>query len=478
MAATKGKILYKVYRALSYGLSPFLYLHLRWRVLRGLEHPLRWPERLGRPSHARPPGPLLWFHAVSLGESLATIPIIKQCILRRPDLNILMTTTTYSAFQVVRNCLPTGVIYQFAPLDTAAAIDTFIAHWKPKVIILMESELWPNLILGASQHGITMALLNARMSATSFKHWSIPVFIPLISLMLSKFSLILPLSNLQAIRFQLLQAPPPIISFAGDLKFAVEDIGMSVAEIKKVEDLRAQLAQRQVWMASSIHRGEEEVILEVHKMLLEAHPSLVTIIVPRHPLHGKEIALEMQKEGQNVALRSQGENITSGTNVYVVDTLGELRYLYGITSIAVVGGSFLPGLAGHNISEAAAAGCAVLTGPYIAHFSSMVAKMQQFNPMSVLQVHGKLDLAEALRNLLGDDKVLEAHRLAAKHAQQALACGIIVGTWNSLDSNVLRSAFGVDDIHKCSDCWPHMKIASLVIFAHVRMPELSIQQLR
>lgn len=157
----------------------------------------------------------------------------------------------------------------------------------------------------------------------------------------------------------------------------------------------------------------------------------------------------MQKEGQNVALRSQGENITSGTNVYVVDTLGELRYLYGITSIAVVGGSFLPGLAGHNISEAAAAGCAVLTGPYIAHFSSMVAKMQQFNPMSVLQVHGKLDLAEALRNLLGDDKVLEAHRLAAKHAQQALACGIIVGTWNSLDSNVLRSAFGVDDIHKC-----------------------------
>lgn len=159
----------------------------------------------------------------------------------------------------------------------------------------------------------------------------------------------------------------------------------------------------------------------------------------------------MQKEGQNVALRSQGEKITSATNVYVIDTLGELRYLYGITSIAVVGGSFLPGLAGHNISEAAAAGCAVLTGPYIGHFSSMVVKMQQFNPMSVLQVHGKFDLEEALRNLLKDDKVLEAHRMAAKHAQQTLASGIIVGTWNSLNSNVLRKCVWVDDIHtgKC-----------------------------
>ncbi|XP_022143949.1 probable 3-deoxy-D-manno-octulosonic acid transferase, mitochondrial isoform X2 [Momordica charantia] len=370
--ATKGKLLYKVYRAFSYGLSPLLYLHLRWRVLRGLEHPLRWPERLGSPSHPRPPGPLLWFHAVSLGEGLATVPIIKQCIQRRPDLIILMTTTTYSAFQVVKNCLPTGVIYQFAPLDTAAAMDNFISYWKPKVIMIMESELWPNLILGASQHGITMVLLNARMSPRSFKRWSAPVLLPLISFMLSKFSLILPLSNLQAIQFQLLQAPPLIISFAGDLKFAVEDGGMSEEEIKKVENLRAQLAERQVWMASSIHRGEEEVILEVHHMLLQAHPNLVTIIVPRHPQHGKEIAQAMQKEGQNVVLRSQGGNITSGANIYVVDTLGELRYLYGITPIAVVGGSFLPGLAGHNISEAAAAGCAVLTGestywPFLKH---------------------------------------------------------------------------------------------------------------
>ncbi|TYK07372.1 putative 3-deoxy-D-manno-octulosonic acid transferase [Cucumis melo var. makuwa] len=451
MAATKGKLIYKVYRALSYGLSPLLYLHLRWRVLRGLEHPSRWPERLGRPSHARPPGPLLWFHAVSLGEGLATIPVIKQCIQRRPDLIVLMTTTTYSAFQVVKNCLPTGVIYQidenissilllaFAPLDTAASIDTFIEYWKPKVIILMESELWPNLILGASQRGIDMALLNARMSATSFKHWSIPVFLPLISFMLSKFSLILPL----AIRFQLLQASPLVISFAGDLKFAVENVGMSEEEIKKVEDLRAQLAHRQAWMASSIHKGEEEVILQVHRMLLEAHPNLVTVIVPRHPQHGKEIALvgidilsESHTIGMFWSLLAKSSDVISTCNI------GELRYLYGITSIAVVGGSFLPGLAGHNISEAAAAGCAVLTGPYVGHFSSMVAKMQQFNPMSVLQVHGKVDLGGAIKNLLKDDKVLEAHRMAAKQAQQALASGIIVGTWNSLNSKVLRSAFG------------------------------------
>ncbi|XP_028077741.1 probable 3-deoxy-D-manno-octulosonic acid transferase, mitochondrial isoform X3 [Camellia sinensis] len=407
MERERGKLVYKVYRALSYGLSPLLHLHVRWRKFRGLEHPLRWPERLGRPSLPRPPGPLLWFHAVSLGEGMAAIPVVKCCIERRPDINILMTTTTLSAFEVIKNQLPSGVLYQFAPLDIPAAMDAFLGHWKPNAIMLMESELWPNLIMCASKNGIALALLNARMSTRSFNGWSGPLVLPLTSLMLSKFSLIAPLSTTQAIRFQLLQAPPSIINFSGDLKYVVEEalfgqslfwvtilshpateaFDLSNKDKRSIENLQLQLAPRRVWMASSIHRGEEEVMLGVHKLLKLVHPDVVTIIVPRHPQHGQEIALELQKEGVSVALRSRDDKLMPGTNIYVVDTLGELRDFYKLTPIAVIGGSFLPDLTGHNISEAAAAGCAVLTGHHVGHFAHMVQEMQRLNPLSVLQEH-------------------------------------------------------------------------------------------
>ncbi|CAI0469553.1 unnamed protein product [Linum tenue] len=365
VASTKGLMIYKVYRALTRGLSPLLQLHLRWRVFRCLEHPARWQERIGRPSLPRPPGPLVWFHAVSLGEGMAAIPVVRQCARRRPGLNILMTTTTMSAFKVLENDLPSGVLHQFCPVDTPAAIDAFLCYWKPSAVILLESELWPNLIMASSTKGIPLTLLNARMSVKSFKFWSAWA-LPLISLMLSKFALIIPLSTTQAIRFQLLQAPPSIINFAGDLKYVVEH-DMSKRNIASTEDLKEQLSDRHVWMAASVHRGEEQVILAVHRLLVRRYPDLVTIIVPRHLQLAHHIVEELQKEGLHVALRSRKQKITARGLVYVVDTLGELRHLYSLTPIALVGGSFCPGFAGHNISEAAAAGCAVLTG----HCSSL-----------------------------------------------------------------------------------------------------------
>ncbi|XWS66759.1 hypothetical protein CRYUN_Cryun05aG0228000 [Craigia yunnanensis] len=442
MAASKGELVYKIYRALTYGLSPLLHLHLHWRKLRGLEHPLRWPERLGRPSLPRPSsGSLLWFHAVSLGEGMAAIPVIKYCCQRRPDVNILMTTTTFSAFEVLKNRLPANVMYQFAPLDTPAAIDAFLGYWKPNWIVIMESELWPNLIMGASKCGVGLALLNARLSAKSFRNWSRPVLFPLISLLLSKFSLIAPLSSVQAIHFQLLQASPFSINFSGDLKYAVDEYELLVKDLRHIEDLQKQLYQKRVWMAASIHCGEEEIMLGVHNVLMQTHPDIVTIIVPRHPHHGQEIAEELRKGGQNVALRSQHEKLIPGTSIYVVDTLGELRQLYKLTSIAVIGGSFFPGLAGHNISEAAAAGCAVLTGHHVGHFSNMVREMQQINPLSVMQVSGKLELEKALMELFGDAKILESRQKAAKEAFHALSCSVVSNAWNLLNFHFLRQVF-------------------------------------
>ncbi|XP_047169903.1 probable 3-deoxy-D-manno-octulosonic acid transferase, mitochondrial isoform X2 [Vigna umbellata] len=411
----KGLVVYKLYRALSYGVSPLIHLHLRWRRFLGLEHPLRWPERLGHPSRPRRPGPLLWFHAVSLGEGMIAIPVIKHCIRRMPHLHVLMTITTMSAYEVLSKSLPSEIILQFSPVDTPTSIHSFLDYWKPNAIVLMESELWPNLIMDASRNGITLALLNARISEKSFKYWSGPVLLPLISLMLSKFSLIIPLSTEQGIRFQLLQAPPHIIHFSGDLKYVIEDFGVNERGRNNIENLRVQLTQKKVWMASSIHRGEEEIILGVHFALMQQQPNILTIIVPRHLQQGREIARKLEKEGQNVLLRSQYEKFKAGTNIYVVDTLGELRQLYTLTPIAVIGGSLLPGLSGHNISEAAAAGCAVLT---------------------VLQVSGKLELEKALVELFTNATLLEARGRAAREVFCSLSCGIVEKTWSLLNFHI------------------------------------------
>ncbi|KAI3738191.1 hypothetical protein L2E82_28212 [Cichorium intybus] len=439
MGASKGgEMVYMIYRAVTYGLSPLINLHIRWRKLRGLEHPLRWPERLGRPSLTRPPGSLIWFHAVSLGEGMSVVPVIKRCIERRPDVTILMTTTTTSAFEVLKTLLPCDVIYQFAPVDTPAAVNAFLEYWKPYALVLVESELWPNLVLTASANGVMLTLLNARMSIKSFTNWSRPLVRLLASLMVSKFSLIVPLSNIQAIHFQLLQASPLIIKFSGDLKLGIEDLVNISQNMTNMKDLHEKIADRRVWMASSIHRGEEEVMVSVHRGLMQKHNNILAIIVPRHPDFGQEIALELQKKGVHVALRSCGDSLTSETSVYVVDTLGELRQFYGFTPIAVIGGSFLPGLTGHNISEAAAAGCAVLTGEHVGHFSHMIMAMQRLNPLSVMQVGGGMELEEILDKLFSDPELLEARQMAAKQVFCALSSGIIENVWNLLEHHIFR----------------------------------------
>ncbi|KAG2602074.1 probable 3-deoxy-D-manno-octulosonic acid transferase, mitochondrial isoform X1 [Panicum virgatum] len=437
-AARGGLALYELYRAASRAAAPAVLL---WRRLQGLEHPTRWPERLGQPSAARPrPGsPLVWFHAVSLGEGMAALPVVRHCAGLHPGLPVLLTTTTLSSFEVIKDLLPDGVIYQFAPLDCPDAIDSFIGYWKPSLVLLMESELWPNLIMSAAAKGIAVALLNARMSLKSFNRWSVPLGLPLVTLMLSKLSLVAPLSTIQAVRFQLLHTPPGIIHFAGDLKYAVGDVNVMENEVNKINDLRQQFSNRPLWMAASIHRGEEQVILRVHEELIKIYPTLLLILVPRHPQDCKTFSLALKKQEVNFVLRSTKEVVSSGTRVYMVDTLGlctgspyerELRMLYRVTPVAVIGGSFLPGLAGHNISEAAAAGCAVVTGPHVGHFYHMLLDMWQINPLAVKQVAGEFKLLQTLKELLGDAETLGACQRAAKDAFSIMSHGVVNRVWN------------------------------------------------
>lgn len=189
-----------------------------------------------------------------------------------------------------------------------------------------------------------------------------------------------------------------------------------------------------------------QVFIRAHKILKQEHPDLVTIIVPRKPQHGQDIALKLQEEGTSVALRSCGDNLTHEISLYVVDSLGELRDFYSLTPIAVVGGSFLPESAGHNILEAAAAGCAVFTGHHVGHFSHMIAEMQRVNPLSVLQVSSE-KLVEVVNELFVNAKILETRRVAAKQAYHALSCGVVEKLWETVHFHVFVKLVGTDDAH-------------------------------
>ncbi|KAJ7529899.1 hypothetical protein O6H91_15G070500 [Diphasiastrum complanatum] len=396
---SKAGLAGSIYGTLTAAIAPLLLLHLKWRRLKGLEDAQEWRQRLGSASIPRPTGPLFWFHAVSVGEGLSAIPVIQKCLQARPWVTILMTTSTVTAFIVLKRTLPHGVLCQ-----------------------------------------IPLALLNARMSSKSFKRWSFHAARPLVATMLANFSLICPLSTAEGVRLQLLGAPPTNIHFAGNLKYAWGVFNFD--GVRKLEEtLIKELSGRKVWLAASTHAGEEEVIARIHKNVRQDIKELLTVIVPRHPKRGYKIQRDLSKPGLSVVLRSLQEHIQAETDIYVVDTIGELQQFYGLTPIAFVGGSLLNGLSGHNMAEAAACGCAVLTGPHIGHFSKMVGEMQRHSQLSIEQVSGEDELQHVLKELLSDPVFLKRRQEAAKYALTCAAVGVVETVWKLLEQYVLRSVF-------------------------------------
>ncbi|CAM6116355.1 unnamed protein product [Calypogeia fissa] len=429
------------YSWLSAALGPVTMVHPRRRRLRGLELGKHEAERYGHPSFDRPKGTLLWFHAVSAGEGMEALPVIKRCLKTRPNVHILMTTSTVTAFSLLQQTLPRGVICQLAPVDTPSAVQKFLSLWEPQVAVFMESELWPNLIFESSKKGIRLVLLNARISPRS--HWRWSLSIDLASEIVSKFSLIMPVNNKEAIQYQDLGALPHQIQFAGNLKYASGAMDFGCINGPIYHELRRQLLGRRFWLAASTHPGEEEVVVSIHKKLQGTFPNLLTIIVPRHPHRGQSIKSFIKYDyNWDAPRRSQNEALTMKTEIYIADTLGELAMFYHLVSLVFVGGSLFENLHGHNIAEPASAGCAVVTGRYVGTFQEMITEMQRHSPLSIEQVAGESDLYEFLRRLFDNGRSLNLRREAALTAASSAAANVINLVYRWLDIIVLRPAFG------------------------------------
>ena len=406
-AAVKPGLSLKAYRALTSLAVPFAPLILAWRTRRGKEEPDRRSERYGRASAPRPKGFLAWFHASSVGEANAALPVIETIAAERPEVRMLLTTATVTSAQLARSRLPKNVLHQYVPLDNKSYVQRFLHHWRPDLAVLVESEIWPNLVLETKGEGIPLLLINGRMSSSSFKRWrrrpglSRPLF--------SAFDLVLAQNDSLAERFAQLGVARTLD--VGNLK---ADAPPPPADLPGKRRLAAAISGRIVWLAASTHPGEEKLVAEAHKKMKQDQPTLLTIIVPRHPERGKPIA-EALGANLRVALRSEGQLPEASTDIYVADTIGELGLFYALSPIAFVGGSLIE-RGGQNPVEPIKLGAAVLTGPNWQNFRDSYTELLKASGCK--EVGNAASLADAALGLLKDEG---ARKEMTRRAEAAIA---------------------------------------------------------
>ncbi len=396
----------KLYRLLSLLMTPVAPLILKSRSMRGKEDPARIGERSGRAGIPRPAGKLIWFHAASMGEATSVLPLIHRLCALCPDLHILMTTVTVTSARNIAPRLPERAFHQFAPLDTPCAVRRFLVHWKPDMALWVESEFWPNMMTATRRTACPMVLLNARISAHSMKKWQRAR--SMIQELLGCFSLILAKSNEDASRLKNLGAQH--VEMLGNLKFSSPSLE---ADPKIMSEMLAKIGDRPVWLASSTHPGEEEIIAEAHQKLRESYPALLSIIVPRHSRRGAEIRQMLTGIGLRIAQRSTGEAIASDTDIYLADTMGELGIFYRLAGIVFIGGSLVPH-GGQNPFEPARLDCAILYGPHMDNFRDFSHELEA--AQASLRIQNASDLATRVGDLLRDHERQEALAKAALKA--------------------------------------------------------------
>lgn len=352
-----------LYTFLFYLALPFIFLRLWWRSLRQPAYRQRIRERLG--FYPQKLEKSIWVHAVSVGEVIAAIPLIKALNSRYPHMPMVVTTMTPTGAERVKIALGDRVIHAYIPYDLPSAVQRFINHMHPVIAIIMETELWPNLLAVSRKNNIPICLVNARLSEKSAKGYH--RIAPLAQEMLRHLDLIAAHGQADANRFIALGAPKERMVVTGNIKF---DIELPAELATKSMALREMLGkERFIWIAASTHEGEEEIILAAHKKIRELNPSALLILVPRHPDRFDAIA-KLVEQSFNSSRRSMQQTCTQETAVYLGDTMGELLLLYGAADVAFVAGSLIP-RGGHNMLEPGALGKPIITGTHLFNFAEI-----------------------------------------------------------------------------------------------------------
>ena len=398
-------LLYHLYCGITSVAAPLVWRTVRNKLQAADVSETRQQERLGHASQPRPDGQLIWFHAASVGETLSVISLIKRLGQRLPDAEFLITSGTPTSAVLIEKRMPPRTRHQYPPLDTAGPVRRFLDHWRPDAGIFVESEIWPRLIVEGSARGIPLALLNARLSEKSVEGWKKRP--KTAHFILDQFRLFLPQNDRTAQNLIDMGANPDRVQPGTNLKAMSDPLPVDQATLS---DIRAQIAGRPVWIASSTHAGEEETVLAAHADLLKRWPDLLLLLIPRHPERRAEVAALLEKAGQSAAMRSEKDKITAKTRVYVADTLGETGTWYALCPIVFLGGS-LKEIGGHNPFEPAQAGAAVITGPGFFNFAETFAPLIETG--GAIKVTSASELADTVATWLSDQTALDKARAAA-----------------------------------------------------------------
>lgn len=339
---------------------PFILGRLLYRAWRAPAYARRWSERFALGGELRPDG--IWVHAVSVGESIAAAPMVRELLARHPGLAVTVTCMTPTGSEQIRKLFGDKVGHAYLPYDLPWLQRRLIRRLRPRIAIIMETELWPNMVAECKRAGVPVVLANGRLSERSARGYQ--RVSGLVRPMFAALDWLAVQSGPEAERFVALGARQDALTVTGSIKF---DLKPSAAVLEGAARWRGQWGTRPVWIAASTHAGEDETVLQAHRELLQTYPEALLILVPRHPERFDGVARLVEQAGLSLVRRSAGVPPTMADQVLLGDSMGELMQFYACADAAFVGGSLIPG-GGHNYLEPAALGLPVLSGPHRFNF--------------------------------------------------------------------------------------------------------------
>ncbi|WP_299691064.1 lipid IV(A) 3-deoxy-D-manno-octulosonic acid transferase [Hydrocarboniphaga sp.] len=378
-----------LYTALLYLITPLVLLRLLWRSRDLADYRRRWNERFGFVAPADE-GVAVWVHAVSVGESLAALPLIRELIARHGERSVWVTTTTPTGSARVIAALGERVRHSYAPYDLPGAVSRFLRRTAPRQVVVMETELWPNLFHQLGKLGIPLIVANARLSPRSMRGYSKVRGFAAATLAHCRVA---AQSPEDAERFKALGAQR--VSVMGNIKF---DQAVPDAQLAAGSELRRRIGPRAVWIAASTHEGEEEALLKAHVELRRHQSDALLILVPRHPQRFDAAARSIERASLSYVRRSSNADPANAA-VLLGDSMGEIFLYYAASDVAFVGGSLMP-IGGHNVLEPAAIGLPVVFGPHMHNF--LPARDLLIERDAAIQVEAETALAPTIHRLLGD----------------------------------------------------------------------------
>ncbi|MGR5235790.1 lipid IV(A) 3-deoxy-D-manno-octulosonic acid transferase [Vibrio alfacsensis] len=388
----------------------------------------RWKEHFGFTPKLKATERPIWIHAISVGESIAAIPLIKALKKQDPAQPILVTTTTSTGAEQIAK-LGDLVEHRYMPIDFAFAVKGFLKATQPKQMLIIETELWPNTLNEVHKADIPIIVVNARLSEKSCNNY-VKVQ-PLFNLLIPCLDKVLCQTESDAERFERLGVEKNKLFVTGSIKF---DIQISEEVKEKGKALRTELGHnRPVWIAASTHKGEDEQVLEAHKQILESQPNALLILVPRHPERFDSVFELCQKQGFNTVRRTSQTAVTESTQVYLGDTMGEMLTLIGAADVCFMGGSLAGDkVGGHNVLEPAALGVPIVTGPSYFNFEEIVATMTKEEIIDI--AHNDQEVAVCITSYTSNPKKLVDMRSKLK-AFTSKRCGALTSTIQKVNSD-------------------------------------------